>query len=128
MFLFFILNLDVKLGLGPTFVFVSFFSWLIKRTAQQISWLLTTCLLLSLSWLLLAWPCNWLVGDSAFFSAFSVVLYCVDVNRISFSFLLKFYDEGHGNDSGDGDACNVLETTVRRCILAQSFINLVAGQ
>ncbi|XP_032310778.2 uncharacterized protein LOC26514938, partial [Drosophila ananassae] len=43
-----------------------------------------------------------------------------------------FCDEGRGNYSGDddddGDACNVLETTVRRCILAQSFINLVAGR
>jgi len=60
-------------------------------------------------------------GPATCLGFFCLLSASVDVNRISFSFSLKYFDEGH-------DACNVLVTTVRRCILAQSFINLVAGQ
>lgn len=56
------------------------------------------------------------------FSAFCQLLLTLTEFRFHFRLYFFFcFDEGH-------DACNVLVTTVRRCILAQSFINLVAGQ
>jgi len=104
-----------------------FFRWLIKRTAQQISWLYYMYVVPTLS----SWPLaslshlTWLtlaLQLVSVFSAFCQLLLTLTEFRFHFRLYFFFcFDEGH-------DACNVLVTTVRRCILAQSFINLVAGQ